>query len=330
MVAVVTGAGGFIGRHLTKALVSRGESVRAMVRPGRGDFIQSGPLVEPWQADLAMEAPLAAFQDAETVYHCAAQVRPPADLSAYRRNNVTATANVLQACLDAHVHRVVHFSSVAVHGEDVDHANADEASPFANPPPNEYVSTKIEAELIGKGMIDSEDLPLTVLRPGWVYGPGDSGVLRIARQLRRGFFPVPTPPSDLLHLTYVDNVVHGALLAAQSPRALGETFFVHDHAGLSLQSFLEEFARRLDVEPRLLSVPSRLAEVGAGLAEKASRAMGRSPPVTRYQVAMLAHRQGFAIGKAQRVLGFEPVVPPLEGLRRTARWCVGVLSARAA
>jgi len=188
--AAVTGSAGFIGRAIVAALIDRGDSVVALLRKDHVEPEAWRGRADIFRSDLATGPPTEAMRDVEVVFHCAAQVRPTWEREAYIRNNVRATCSVFEAALTARVRRVVHFSSLAVHGEHIDHRDANESASFANPPPNPYVETKIESERVveefrGRG------LNVVVLRPGWVWGPGDSGAACIevgSRLMRRDPF----------------------------------------------------------------------------------------------------------------------------------------------
>ncbi len=325
MVSVVTGASGFIGSHLVAALVRRGNPVRAILRPSASQPYGWDDRVEVVRADLADGLLRPVLEGADTVFHCAAQVRPTADLEEYVRNNVVATRNLLASAGAVPVRRFVHFSSAAVHGEHVDHRDADEASPFSIPPPNPYVATKIEAERVAGEEHRRGRLEVTVLRPGWVWGPGDRNVLRIARQLRRKVFPLPGSGTNLLHLAYVENVVQGAILAAESPRAAGETFLLHDDAGVTAKQFLGRLGGAIGAHVRFVHIPLGLLLPGAAAVERIARAARVRPMATRYQVSILARHQGFSIEKARRVLGFRPQVGFDEAITMTSRWVLGAL-----
>jgi len=316
--AAVTGSAGFIGRALVAALIDRGDSVVALLRKDHVEPAAWRGRADIFRSDLATGPPTEAMRDVEVVFHCAAQVRPTWEREAYSRNNVQATRSVLEAALAARV-RVVHFSSLAVHGEHIDHRDANESASFANPPPNPYVETKIESERVveefrGRG------LNVVVLRPGWVWGPGDSGTASIARQLRRGRILIPGRGSNVLHLVYIDNVVGAALLADRVAAAQNEAFIVHDDFGLTTDDFTRKVAAALGVNPTIRHVPVSLALAGAACIEVGSRLMRRDPFLTRYQVAILARNQGFSIAKARGTLGFRPEVTLDEALARTARW----------
>lgn len=319
MRAAVTGAAGFVGRAVVAALLEQGDSVVAILRDQHEESAESRGRAEVLRADLADALPPGALTGVEVVFHCAAQVRPTWDRDRYVRSNVRGTRTVLEAALAAGVRRVVHLSSLAVHGEHIDHRGADESTPFANPPPNPYVATKIEAERVVE-QFRGRGLDVVILRPGWVWGPGDSGLGAIVRQVRNGRLIVPGPGSNILHLVYVENLARAALLAAAGVGVRNEAFIVHDDLGLSAGEFLRRFAAAVGSNPRVRHVPISLALAGAAFVEAASRAMHRDPLLTRYQVAILAHNQGFSVGKARRMLDFRSQVPLEEGLVRTARW----------
>ncbi len=318
MTFAVSGAGGFIGNHLVRAIEATDTPVVAFVRPGRP--VSFGSSVQTVFLDLAAGVPAESLKDVDVVFHCAGQVRPARGTATYWRNNVLATRNLLEAAASASVKRFVHFSSVAVHGEDRDHIGATEDAPFATPPSDPYVATKIEAERTVQGYRGTGGMQVTILRPGWVWGPGDPGMLRIATQLRRGFFLIPGRGTNRLHITYVENLVRAALLASQTRAAADETFLVHDDASLTMARFMAWFAEALGVRVRWLRIPPWLALRGAAFVSAASGMLGLPPSLTRYEIAILVYEQGFSVEKAKRILDLRPWVAVEEGLRKTSRW----------
>ena len=320
MTVLVTGATGFIGGRLTRALLSQGAAIRLIVRPASripDAYLRRAEVV---YGDLA-EGPMSeAFRDVEVVFHCAAQVQPIRDPRVYYRNNVLATRHVLEASKAARVSRVVHFSSVAVHGEHTDHHGADESTPMASPSPTPYVATKIAAEnLVEEAR--GEGLDVVMLRPGWVWGPQDRSTFRIVRQLRRGWFPLPGSGKNVLHLAFIDNVVEAALLAARSMRASGETYLIHDNQGVTARGLFERLASALGFRVRLVSTPVSLLRIGAALLSRAD--LRERQVVTPYQVDILAHNQGFSTEKARTALGFRPSVSFDEAIQKTVAWVEG-------
>lgn len=320
MTVLVTGATGFIGGRLTRTLLGQGAEVRLIVRPTSqvpDEYLRHAEVV---YGDLA-EGPLPeAFRDVEVVFHCAAQVQPTRDPIVYYRNNVLATRYVLEASRPAEVPRVVHFSSVAVHGEHIDHHEADESAPMASPPPTPYVATKIAAEnLVEEAR--QEGLDVVTLRPGWVWGPEDRSTLRIVRQLRRGWFPLPGDGKNVLHLAFIDNVVQAARLAAKSKEASSETFLIHDNHGVTARGLLERLSAALGLVFRMVQVPVSLLRTGAALLSMADFKWVEG--VTPYQVDLLAHDQGFSTGKARTTLGFRPSVSFEEAIQKTVAWVRG-------
>jgi len=193
---LVTGATGFTGGHLARALVARGDAVSALVRtpgPAATALEQSGVALA--LGDLRDPAALAAATaGVDVVYHIAAMYRQ-AGLSddIYRAVNATAVKDIIEAAARGGVRRVVHCSTVGVHG-DVDHPPANEDAPLK--PGDVYQVTKLEGERLVRAAAEHSGAPgipgieVTIVRPTGIYGPGDHRLLKLFRGVARGRFPV--------------------------------------------------------------------------------------------------------------------------------------------
>src|SRR3954469_6179070 len=178
---LVTGAAGFTGGHLARALAARGDAVSALVR-------REGPAASALErAGVALvigdlrdrDAVAAATDGVEVVYHIAAMYRQ-AGLGddVYRAVNATAVREVVEAAARAGVRRVVHCSTVGVHG-DVEHPPADEDAPLK--PGDVYQVTKLEGERLAREAGARLGLEVTIARPTGIYGPGDRRLLKLFR-----------------------------------------------------------------------------------------------------------------------------------------------------
>jgi nucleoside-diphosphate-sugar epimerase len=222
---LVTGATGFTGGHLARDLVSRGYCVRALVRdPARArDLAEVG--VELASGDVRdRRAVGVAMRDVDVVYHIAALYRQ-AGLGAdtYRAVNALAVATMVEAAADAGVHRLVHCSTVGVHG-DVRHPPADEDAPFN--PGDVYQRTKLEGEQLGRAAAVRRGMDVVVVRPTGIYGPGDRRLLKLFRGVARRRFPMLGSGDIYYHLTYIDDLVEGFRLCGEHPGAANGTFIL--------------------------------------------------------------------------------------------------------
>jgi nucleoside-diphosphate-sugar epimerase len=325
MTDLVTGASGFLGSHLAEALVTGGRRVRALVRSQspRSHLDEAG--IECAEGALEDVGSLrGALSGVERVFHCAALAADWGPREAFRAANVRGLENILEVALQSGVERFVHVSTTDVYG--YPNRPVDETFPFRRrgfP----YGDTKIEAEERLWEFAARTGLPVSVVRPANIYGPGsESFVLEPLRLLRAGQLALVGPPDQPAGLGYVTNVADALLLAGSSPAALGEAFNVHDGTGLTWRAYLGVLAELAGLRAPRLRIPRRLAYGAAALIE-AAYGLGRSrarPPLTRMVVEVLGTHQDCSTEKIRRLLGFEPRVGFAEGMRRVGEWLEAV------
>ena len=319
--ALVTGATGLVGSHLAERLLREGWRVRALVRPHSRSSELEAQGVQLVVGELSDRQTLRqAAQGVEVVFHCAA--RPPlgGNREQFYRDNVEGTVNVLDACLQGDVERLVHVSTVDVYGY-VDHDGADERTPFRAD--GLYSWSKIEAERAVMRYHDRYGLPIVIVRPCLIYGPRDRHLLpSLLAIVERGRAWLVRRGQALVDLVYISDVVEALLLAAQAREAVSQAYNVTDGARRTVREVIDVFAQALDQTLKYIHVPYPLAY---GLARVAS-ALGDFfhrpiPPELRWEVIKaMGHHRHFDISKAQRELGYQPEVPLEEGLRRTLAW----------
>ena len=322
MTVLVTGATGFLGSHLTGLLIDRGERPRALVRPGEDTDGMVAAGADLYRADIGDRAALGpALRGARLVLHCAARTGPWGPEAEYQRVNVDGLATLVRAALDAGVQRVVHVSSITVHGNDV-HGDADEYSPL-RAEPNPYSRSKLAGERLLAHLIEPEAAPVTVVRPGWVYGPGDSASFgRVARMVQSRRMIMVGSGANRLPLIYAQDAAQGILLAGESSQAAGRTYLLVNDEPVTQAAFLTAIADRLGVPPPHRRIPYQLAiglgAVAEGLGKAAHRA--QPPPLMRYGLQLLGGDNRFSIARARHDLGFSPRVGLAEGVRRSVEW----------
>ena len=198
MRVMVTGATGFTGGHLARALKARGYEVRALVR----DVAKAAQLehdgIVILEGDLADAAAVQRAADGcDVVYHLAAVYREARHPDEYfRKINVGGTRNIIHAVESGHVGRLVHCSTVGVHGN-IKTVPADENAPYD--PGDIYQQTKLEGALLVRQRIES-DLPGVIFRPFGIYGPGDWRFLKLFKAVDRGVFRMIGPGSIFYHM----------------------------------------------------------------------------------------------------------------------------------
>jgi nucleoside-diphosphate-sugar epimerase len=315
---LVTGATGFTGGHLTRRLRAEGHRVVALVRATSRTEALRALGVETVVADLAdREAVRRAVAGAEVVFHVAAAYRTEhADMDEFRRVNVDGTAHLLEAARTEGVARFVHCSTVGVQGE-ITHPPADEDYRFE--PGDHYQDSKAAGERLAR-VAFAEGLPGTVVRPVGIYGPGDRRFLKLFRGIDRGRFVMIGRGEVLYHMTHVDDLVDGFLLASRRPEALGEVFTIGGPEYTTVRELVDRLAELLGRPRPRLRVPLAPARLAAVLCEGICRPLGIAPPLYPRRLDFFTKGRAFTIDKARRLLGYEPKIGLDQGLGSTAAW----------
>jgi nucleoside-diphosphate-sugar epimerase len=319
--AFVTGGTGFTGGALCAHLKSRGYQVVALARPTSDtEYLQSlGVSIAP--GDLRDAGSLRnGMQGTDLVFHIGAAFRE-ARLSdqVYHDVNVTGTRNVIEAAHAAGARRVVHCSTIGVHG-DTGRIPATEDSPFA--PPDHYCKTKVEGELLARELFDKLGIQGTVFRPLGIYGPRDTRFLKIFRGLKRGRFVMIGNGETLYHMTYIDDLCDGIRLCAERPEAVGEVFILGGERHTTLNELIAAIAAAVGSPGPRLRVPMWPVMTAAHVCEAICRPLGIEPPLYPRRVEFFSKDRAANIEKARRLLGYAPKVGLEEGARRTAAWYV--------
>jgi nucleoside-diphosphate-sugar epimerase len=322
MTVLVTGAAGFLGGHVIDVLLERGDRPRALIHPcDQAERLEAAG-VDVRRGDVASLAPLtAAVKGVDIIVHCAARTGPWGLEQAYMQTNVTALEPLVDAAQAAGVQRIVHVSSITVHGNDVG-GWADEEAPFREEP-NPYSRSKIAGERLLERMVAERRAPVTIVRPGWIYGPRDvASTARIARMLEARRMFVIGSGDNHLPLIYVRDVAEGVLLASQAPAAVGRAYLLVNDEPVTQHAFLATLAAELGVPPPTRRIPYELVLRAGALSESLGRLARsrRPPPVMRYGLQLLGGENRFAISRARAELGFLPAVNLRDGVKRTAHW----------
>jgi len=321
MNVLVTGATGFTGGHLVRALLNRRHRVRGLVRPrsiakaasleAAGVEIAAGDLLDPPSIRRATEG-------VDVVYHVAAMYReagqPP---STYRAINVDGTRHVLDAARAAAVRRVVHCSTAGVHGH-VERPPANEDAPLA--PGDHYQRTKLEAEQVATEHAARSGLEVVIARPVGIYGPGDTRFLKLFRGIAHRRFPMLGSGAVFYHLTYVDDVVEGLRLCGETVAAAGRTYILAGARYTTLKDLVAAIARELNVPPPRIHLPIWPVWLAGAVCEAVCVPLRIEPPLYRRRVDFYRKSRAFDITRARRELGFEPRVDLETGIRQTIAW----------
>ena len=313
----ITGATGLVGSHVVEEALKRGHRVKALVRTSSDTRWLDSWSVEKILGDLEDPASLRqGVNGADWVLNCAAKVGDWGTLEEFRRINVGALKLLLEAASDAKVGRFVHVSSLGVY-EGRDHFGTDETVPVAAESLDAYTRSKVEAEALALRFVNERGLSLSVVRPGFIYGPRDRTVLPklLDALVHKRFFYFGSG-EQALNCIYVKNLVQAIFLAAEVPEAIGEVFNVTDGERVSKKRFVGEVARLAGLKPPTRKIPLWFAWTLAVLMERrAKRKNSPVPPlVNKARYKFLGLNLDYSIEKARRVLGYKPKFTTEEGL----------------
>ena len=319
MRVLVTGATGFTGGHLARGLRRRGYEVRAFVRdPARAQALRADgiDLVTGDLQDPASIPP--ALAGVDIVYHVAALYRQ-AGLPArvYHQVNATAVGAIIDAAARAGVRRVVHCSTVGVHG-DIEHPPANEDAPLR--PADVYQHAKVEGERIARDAAARTGVEVVIARPTGIYGPGDRRLLKLFRGVARRRFVTLGSGRIFYHLTYVDDLVEGLRLCGEVPRAAGRTYILAGAEVTTLTELVELIAEEAGVRPLRVRLPVWPFWIAGAACEAVCAPLGIEPPLYRRRVDFFTKSRAFDISRARAEIGYAPQVGLREGIRRTLAW----------
>jgi nucleoside-diphosphate-sugar epimerase len=317
---LVTGATGFTGGHLARGLKARGDDVTAMVRDdGRASDVAhdgiatvSGDLSRPESLDTALGGGF------DVVYNIAALYRL-AGLpdSVYDQVNAVAVGQLIDAARRAGVRRVVHCSTVGVHG-DVEHPPANEDAPLR--PGDVYQVSKVKGERIAREAEARTGVEVVIARPSGIYGPGDRRLLKLFRGVARRRFVILGDGRIYYHLTFIDDLVEGFRLCGTVPRAAGRTYILAGAEVPTLNELAGLIAGEAHVPPPRLHLPVWPVWLAGAACEAVCAPFGFEPPLYRRRVDFFTKSRAFDITRAREELGYAPSVDLRAGIHRTLNW----------
>ena len=314
---LVTGAAGFIGGHVCRRLASQGYSVRGLVRKASESLKSSG--IELAVGDLTDSDSLQdAVKGVDVIYHIAAIFRSNVSRKQMWDTNVMGTRRLLDLAVRSGIQRFVYCSTVGVHGEIRTRTPANEETPYG--PGDDYQATKTEAEKVVLEYLRGNRLPITIFRPGGVYGPGDTRFLKLVKGVHRRRFVMIGSGKVLYQMIYIDDLVDGILLCGSLDRAIGNIYILSGEQPTTLNELVGTVAEVLQVRGPRFHIPFAPVYAGAYLCELVCRPLKIEPPIFRRRIDFFRKDRAFDISKAKRELGFRPKVDLKTGLQLTVSW----------
>ena len=311
MRCLVTGANGFLGGALARALLAQGHQVRSLQRsPGAS---QEAEGMQVHQGDLADAAAVQrAVDGCDVIFHVAAKAGVWGPRQSYFATNVLGTEHVIAATRAAGVRHLVYTStpSVVFNGHPI--RGADEGLAYGEKIPCAYAATKVEAERRVLAAHRPGELEVVALRPHLIWGPGDPHLVpRVLEKARAGRLRIVGRGDNRVDLTHVDNAVHGHLAAWEALRAGhggGRPYFLSDGAPVALWPWINQLLQAQGLAPVTRRVPERLA-FGLGAVLELAWTLARrptDPPMTRFVAHQLAQDHWFSITAAREKLAYAP------------------------
>ena len=321
---LVTGATGFIGGHLARRLLALGHQVRGLVRSeGKGAELKRIG-VELIRGDVTHPPSLTpAMRGIEIVFHTAALVTDWGPWSAFRSVTVDGTTNLLQAAADANVSRFLHVSTANVYEDWV----ARKVRVITEEAPHQgggdrayghYSKSKVLAEESVRKFQKARGLPVTIVRPTWVYGPGDFTILpRLLDHLESRFSFWIGGRNPVVDPIYVTDVAECAILAATNPSAAGQAYNVSPDREIRLRDFLGRMCAEMRIPVPRWAMPLAVARAVAFVTGVGAKLTGSKhpPALTRAGLALFSDDQHYSSAKATGELGWNPKVDVESGAR---------------
>jgi len=319
MKILITGGKGFLGSHLVSRLTSNGENVRVFAhkkqKTNLKNFSDDNVIWGDIRDQKAVEK---AMDGVDKVIHLVSNFRKGgSDKKEAYSINVKGTENILHAAFKHKIKQLIHCSTIGVHG-DVRSIPADEETAFN--PCDLYQETKLVAERRVWEFYKKTGIPVTVIRPISMFGPGDLRMLKLFRMIKKQRFVIIGHGEALFQLAYIDDVVQGFISCLENNKAIGEVFIIGGDKYLPLKELFQLIASEFKVPPPKIKLPLTPVLWLASLCELICAPLKIEPPLHRRRVSFFQNNRAFSVEKAKRLLNYEPQVSFKEGLQRTIQW----------
>jgi nucleoside-diphosphate-sugar epimerase/MoaA/NifB/PqqE/SkfB family radical SAM enzyme len=322
MTILITGASGFLGGRLVNTFTKQNKKVRIFARKGSNLSNLDLSNVEVRVGDLSDTNSIhGLMDDIDIVFHCAAKIGL-GRTEDFNSTNIDGTDNLLQEAVRADVDRFIHISSIAVMSEYLDHLGSNEDEPYAQWWSEPYTPSKIEAEKVALRYSKNGHLNVLVIRPGWIWGPGDINTFNIGKAVIAGLAPCVGSGNNILPLTYIDNLIHALLLVQNKPCVSGDIFIINDDQDVTQKQLVQAFVDRLNPSAKSISIPFQLAYKIAHTYELINKVTlwRLSTTLSRFNTCIAAKNLKFSVEKAKRILDFDPPIDFNMAINETIKW----------
>lgn len=317
MKIAVTGGSGFVGNHLVEKLVSKEHKIKVLVRKTSKTILLEKSGVELVYGDVTDKESIERLvNDVDIVYHVAAKVYVGSE-DEFWNVNFRGTENILDACLNRGLGRIVHVSTIGVTGN-IANPPGDESRPYN--PMSPYDRSKCEAEKLALRYHREHGMPVTIVRPTVMYGPRNMYMLRLYEETQSGNFRFIGSMNNLMHPCYIENFLQGITLAAERPEAVGEIYIIGDEKPITWVEYVKTVAEVMGATPPKRHISISLMKIIAYLSEFKSWMFGGEPFFARSWLDEITKVYAYDITKAKKDLGYNPKISLKEGISRTIDW----------
>ncbi len=321
MKALVTGGGGFLGGAIVRALLKRGDTVRAIQRGHYPELVALG--VDAIQGDLCKADDIdAAASGCDIVYHVAALAGVWGDYDKYYQANVVATKNVIDACKKHHINYLVYTSTPSVVFDGTSEEGIDESTPYAETFFNAYQETKAEAEQLVLSS-NSAKLKTVALRPHLIWGPGDRHLApRVISRAKAGRLRLVGNKENKVDSCYIDNAVTAHLLAGddlqKDEKCAGKAYFISNDEPIAMSDLINKILATVGLSPIKKRINAHAAYYVGVILERVYSVfkVEEEPLMTRFVAKQLSTAHWFDLSAAKRDLLYTPEISIDEGMKR--------------
>lgn len=315
MKAFITGGSGFIGRNLISRLLDKKWEVRLLLHQREISLPEKCEIVK---GDITHLHSFAESLDGvDVVFHLAAAL----GASLIKRNqffhiNAQGTQNILEAAEGMGVKKIIHFSSAGVLGKVEEKKVADEGYPPK--PLSVYDKSKLAGEHVALRFAQ-QGMNVTVIRPGWVYGPGDARTFKLIKAIARKRFVLVTKGLAWQTPIYIDDLIEGTLLCSERGKP-DEVYHIAGREILTVRQIVEAIAAAVGTSIPGFTLPLTPVILSAWAMEKKFRLFKREAPLTPGKLAFFIHPKPLSSQKAENELGYSPETDFVSGMTKTIHW----------
>lgn len=321
MRALVTGGGGFLGQYIVEELLKDGASVRILARGNYEHLRKLG--VETIQGDIQnINDVQKACQNMDAVFHTAAKVGVFGRYNNFYKTNVLGTQNVIDACRQNNVHRLIFTSSSSVTYSGLDQTNTEANLDY----PKKYLSAYSQTKAIAEQMVlrsNGAELLTVSLRPHLIWGPRDKYIIpQLIHKAKTRRLWIVGNGENLTDITYVENAALAHVLAAhhltpESP-VCGKAYFITQGKPVVMWEWINHILTEMKLPPVTRHMPFGIAYALGALLEKIYGGLNleTEPPITRIVAQQLSTSHTYNISAAQKDFGYTVRVSTEEGVQR--------------